>query len=290
VSEKKILISGLPGSGKTTFFAALWHLLSEHEVPIALSLSKLPENREYLNKLSAKWRVHTEVDRTPTDELREIHLALKNDRGEELELYAPDVSGETWKGLWTDRSCTTKIAEWSKEACGVMLFLHADNIDAPVDVPTYISMAGGTPQDSGVTTGWDPTDAPTQVILVDILQSLSRLPLCNNARNLVVVISAWDKAAEMGQTPEQFIEFNLPLLYQYLRCSGDFTQFNIFGVSALGGDPKLPADSERMKAENIPAKRIQVVNSSIELPSKHDLTLPIQWLLEAQVSDEGLEC
>lgn len=289
MSEKKLLISGLPSSGKTTFFAALWHLLSEHEVPIALSLSKLPENREYLNKLSAKWRRHTEVDRTPTDELREIHLALKNNKGEEVELYAPDVSGETWKGLWTDRSCSTKIAEWSKEACGVMLFLHADNIDPPVDVPTCNSMAGGAPQGSGETINWDPTDAPTQVVLVDILQSLSRHPLCHNARNLVVVISAWDKAADMGQTPEQFVEFNLPLLYQYLRCSGDFTQYNIFGVSALGGDPDVPAESERMKAENIPAKRIQVVNSNTELPGKHDLTMPIQWLLDSHVSYEGIE-
>ncbi len=55
MSQKRIMICGLPESGKTTFIAALWYLLSNDEISTALTLESLPENRNYLNSLSRKW-------------------------------------------------------------------------------------------------------------------------------------------------------------------------------------------------------------------------------------------
>jgi hypothetical protein len=48
MNKKNILICGLPASGKTTFIAALWYLLSNREISTALKLGSLPEERIYL--------------------------------------------------------------------------------------------------------------------------------------------------------------------------------------------------------------------------------------------------
>ncbi len=292
MNQKKLLICGLPGSGKTTFLAALWYLLTNDEASTALELGGWPNNREYLNNLARKWSCFVEVDRTPTKEMREIQLELKNDHME-VELIAPDMSGETWESLWTDRSCTNKVAEWSKDACGIMLFLHADKIEPPLDISTVNAMAGNTPGDRNYNENneWVAASAPTQVILVDILQSLSRFPLCHEVRNLAIVISAWDMVSERGLSPEEYLCSEMPLLHQYLKCSGDYIQYKIYGVSALGGDLNSPSENDRIKALDVPSERIKVVQGGCSDTSEfdNDLTAPIQWLFEPQNYNQDQE-
>ncbi len=278
MNKQKVLICGLPSSGKTTFLAALWHLISLEEIPTALTLRSLPKNREYLNSLSKNWCRFIQFDRTLTDELQEISLQLK-DNTTEIDLNVPDMSGEIWlEDVWKNRSFTDKTAEWAQGDSGVMLFLHADKIRPPIDIMNYNAMVeatGKTPVD-GELSAWSAKNSPTQVVLVDILQTLVMPPIGNKGRRLVVVISAWDKAEDKGETPDSFLRVELPLLHQFLRYSGCYSDIKIFGVSALGGDLESPEDAERLKSEDVPSKRIRVVSDNY---TQHDLTVPIHWLI-----------
>lgn len=274
MNSKKIIICGLPSSGKSSFLAALGHLLTGDELPTALSLKNLPETRDYLLYLAQKWVRYTELERTPSETLKEIHLTLTSDT-EEINLYAPDMSGETWESLWVDRSCSEKVAEWSNDACGVLLFVHADKITPAVPIPTLKNMSGDKGDATGVeATEWIASKSPTAVILTDILQALAKSPLGSKSRRLVVILSAWDMVRSMGLTPDEYLSSHLPLLQQYLINNRDYAGYEIFGVSALGG--RITSDTIRQ--ENIPSRRIQVV-PQYSVDHVYDLTLPIMSLI-----------
>ena len=276
MSQNNLLLCGLPASGKTTFLAALWYLLSQKEILAALTLGALPQNRVYLNELSRKWSRFIPFERTP-DEVQEISMQLK-DGPVDIDLHVPDMSGETWEAVWSTRLCAEHAAKWAQAARGIMLFLHAEKIDHPLDIMNYKAMveAAGQTQEGADLTAWSPDNAPTQVVLVDILQALSMPPLGSYGRRLAVIISAWDKAQDMGMTPDKYLRIHFPLFHQFLHCSGNFSKVKVFGVSAQGGDLESTEDAKRLEAEDVPSKRIRVVEDDL---THHDLTVPIQWLM-----------
>ncbi|RJR40217.1 MAG: hypothetical protein C4576_20175 [Desulfobacteraceae bacterium] len=278
MSQNDILLCGLPESGKTTFLAALWYLLSQREMPTTLALRALPHQREYLNDISRKWSRFIPITRTPGEEVHEISLQLQV-HDAVIDLHVPDMSGETWEGLWATRGCEGHVVEWIQRASGIMLFLHSDKVRPPLDIMTHNAMieaVGGTPE-SGNSIEWSPKKTPTQVILVDVLQALSLSPFGKEGRLLAVVVSAWDKAEDTGMTPDHFLKVHLPLLHQFIKCSGCFSEIKVFGVSAQGGDLRSESDSERLKAQDVPSERIRVVEENV---TTHDLTVPIHWLMK----------
>ena len=120
---------------------------------------------------------------------------------------------------------------------------------------------------------------------MDLLQLLRLPPLQIGFRRIAIVLSAWDKVADEGRTPEEFLAERLPLLDQYLRSGADNWVWRVYGVSAQGADyekenEKL-SDSQRAKLQELraldePSMRIRVVS---EGPESRDLTEPIAWLM-----------
>jgi len=274
--NKKILLCGLPASGKTTLLAALWHLLSQKDIPTALSLASLPQQRDYLSELSRKWSRFIPFGRT-SDEVHEISMRL-TDETIDIDFHVPDMSGETWEAIWSTRFCSEAAAKWANAASGILLCIHVDKIRTPVDIMTCNAMANsaGRTRTETEPTIWSPDSSPTQVILVDVLQVLARPPLGNSGRRLAIILSAWDKAEAMNLSPEGYFQVHLPLLHQFLSYCNDFSEINIYGVSALGGDLESEEDAKRVKAEDVPSRRIKVVEDG---KTHHDLTVPMKWLM-----------
>ncbi len=268
----------MPESGKTTFLAALWNLLFSEEIPTALVLGSLPQNREYLNSLSEKWIRFVEIGHTPTNEVQEISLQLK-DNDDLIDFHVPDMHGETWEALWTSRLCAEHAVEWVQDTSGIMLFLHCEKIRYPLDIMDRNAMAKAIEEKlvENTVVDWSRIKSPTQVMLVDILQALTHPPLGSKNRKLVIIISAWDKAEETGLTPDKHLRVHLPLLHQFVQFGGNFTGVKVFGISAQGGDLKSKTDTEQLKAESVPSRRIKVVDGN---SIHHDLTSPIRWLME----------
>ncbi len=279
MSANNITICGLPGSGKTTYLAALWHLVFSRKENTILKFEGLKKGSyKHLNSLSSRWLKAESQERTKvgTKEVVSMHLVDNDD--ESVTVSFPDLSGETYSQIWEDRTCEKDIASILADGSGLLLFIHADKVSQPrwvADEFNLTQMLGLPAMESAEVVSWKPKFAPTQVQLVDILQSFRRKPLNFDATKLVIIFSAWDLIEVQNTTPEVFLAVQLPLLAQYLDSSADMWDWRVFGVSAQGGNYEEKADE--LKACKTPSKRIRLIGGGEE---SHDLTMPLAWLME----------
>jgi hypothetical protein len=285
MAEQSAVIIGLPSSGKTTFLAALWHLVTAREIDTVLRFGGLRAgDASHLNQIAQRWRDAKIQDRTAITGSRLVSINLLDAGGEAVRVTFPDVPGEAYRRMWEDRDCDIEIAEVLK-AGGVLLFIHADTIRAPQWVVDEVALSRklGLDVPAGQPAPWHPRLAPTQVQLVDLLQLLRMQPLDVGPRRLAIMLSAWDKARGEGLTPQNYLQEKLPLLSQYLRRGADAWTYRTYGLSAQGGDyDSIEADTtrapqaEELRSLDRPSMRIQLVGHG---PDTHDLTEPIAWLM-----------
>lgn len=286
MTERSIAIIGLPGSGKTTFLAALWHLITERDVDTALRFHTLLVGKAtHLNEIAARWRDAKIQDRTTVGGNRLVSMNLLDTADMPVRVTFPDVPGEAYRRMWEDRECDPEIAEILC-AGDVIFFVHADTIQSPkwiVD-EVALSKAIGLEVLEGQEVPWHPRLAPTQVQLVDLLQLLRKPPLDTGPRRLAIILSAWDKACGEELSPQAYLEAKLPLLAQYLQRGADGWNWRIYGLSAQGGDydstdpgAQRKPEAEMLRNLDRPSTRIRLLGDKDET---HDLTEPLAWLIE----------
>lgn len=286
MSTSSVVIIGLPESGKTTFLAALWHLVTDRDVETRLRFHTLKDgDATHLNEIAARWRDAKVQDRTAVGGNRLVSMNLKNAQDTPVRVTFPDLPGEAYRRMWEDRDCEPEIKDILRTG-SVLMFVHSDAITPPRWVVNEVaqSRALGVEVAEGQEAPWHPRLAPTQVQLVDLLQMLRAPPLDVGPRKLAIMLSAWDKAEGEGLAPLAYLETKLPLLGQYLRRGADNWTVRVYGVSAQGGDydPVDPAAVRRPEAETLrrldrPSTRIRIVGNGAE---SHDLTEPLAWLME----------
>lgn len=287
MSTNAIVVVGLPSSGKTTFLAALWHLIFGREIPTVLSLEGIARgDHSHLNAIADRWLRAQEQERTLTDGNAFVSLNLLDATKQQAQIVFPDVAGEAFSRMWEQRECDPEIAEMLRQG-NVLLFINARRIEAPrwvLDVTTEAAALGEaeTPEEE-IPVSWSPALAPTQVQLVGLLSSLAEPPLFNGPRKLCVMLSAWDKAKGERLPPNEFLAKKLPLLHQFLLTNRAMWDWRVFGVSAQGGDydstkngatPKQEA--EHLRSVDVPANRILLTEDGES--ESHDLTAPLAWL------------
>jgi hypothetical protein len=288
MTERSMIICGLPGSGKTTFLAALWHLVTRREIETSLLFESLRKgDASHLNALATRWRSAKIQDRTAVAGNRLVSMNLLDSGGNPVRLTFPDLSGESYRRMWEERDCDPTVAEILTTGEGLLLFVHADQIQSPksvVEVAAQSKKLGieiGDEQDAP----WRPRLAPTQVQIVDLLQLLRSPPLNLGLQRVAIMLSAWDKVAPENRTPEAFLAERLPLFDQYLRSGADGWTWRVYGVSAQGGDYEAEnkemtgaqrADLEALRTLDQASMRIKVISEAGE---SHDLTEPVAWLM-----------
>lgn len=270
---------GLPGAGKTTFLAALFHVLRAENVEGALKLSRLPTHREYLVRISKTWEKFQEQAHTPAGAVNEVQLSLATRDGTPLgSVHFPDLSGEHFSDQW-------RLHEWSEEfdrlassASGALLFVHPEGTTERHTVMQQEELAGVlrgsnvTVEASAAVERWDPSQASTAVKLVGLMQQiLSR----GNRRpfKLGVVVSAWDLVASEALDPPGWVRRRLSLLDQYLLSNRDRIHSRVFGLSAQGGP--LRGDIEALTNMPTATMRIRVLGGG----NVHDISWPLRWLM-----------
>jgi hypothetical protein len=286
MSDRSVVIIGLPGSGKTTFLAALWHLITERDLNTLLRFHTLINGDvTHLNEIAARWREAKVQERTAIGGSRMVSMNLLDTSDLPVRVTFPDVPGEAYRRMWEERECESELARILK-AGGIMLFIHSDAIVSPNWVVDEIkwSNALGLELEPGIEIPWHPKLAPTQVQLVDLLQLLRAEPLDVGPRKLAIMLSAWDKASSENLTPQTYLATKLPLLFQYLRSESDGWEYRIYGLSAQGCDydstePESVPKAEAESARNLdqPSTRIKLIADRIET---HDITEPLVWLME----------
>lgn len=291
-----ISIIGLPESGKTTFLAALWELVNERRVAKALTFDSIGENdHSYLRKIVRVWRKATEQARTRLTGLSGVRMNLKDRYGNVVEVAMPDAPGEDFRVMWEHRELGEVLGDSLKDV-NIMLFVNGNKVKAPAWVTERAAQrrATGRRKSEALPKVWDPSLAPTQVQLVDLLQLISHAPVGRAGRKVAVMISAWDKVEGERLTPDAFLTAQMPLLSQYLEAGRDGWTSRVYGVSAQGGEydcndnnvepvegsnpkkTKKGRDADRLRNVDIPANRIRLVLGEQETS---DLTEPLQWLM-----------
>lgn len=285
MADRSTVIIGLPASGKTTFLAALWHLVTTRDVETAMRFGNLRVgDLSHLNAIAARWREAKVQDRTAVTGSRLVSMNLVDPNGTAVRVTFPDLPGESYRRMWEDRDCEPDVAEVLK-AESVLLFVHADTIRAPSWVVDEVELSRllGLEVVGDSPVSWHPRLAPTQVQLVDLLQMMRVQPLDVGPRRLAILLSAWDKAEAEGLSPAEYLEAKMPLLAQYLRQGADGWVCRVYGLSAQGGDyDPVEEDAKKVAAadalRNLDSASTRIKLNGPEGPT-HDLTEPISWLI-----------
>jgi len=281
------LMLGLPETGKTTFLAALWHVVEAEDVHGALRCSTLHGDHKHLNRIRDAWVECRPVERTLVAAEQVVTMRLvPPDRIGEIELVVPDMSGESFRSYLEDRQWPTTFDEFVSGTTGVLLFVHPAHINDPMridhaDALSSILANGNAASVKGVEVAevpWRRDFVPTQVQLVDLLQIVLERAPDTLPIKLAVIISAWDTVRDEGVSPGRWLEQHLPLLDQYLKANPEQMDARVYGLSAQGGD--LGRDGDRLAALDVPSERIVVCVGDIDT---HDVTMPIRWLMGAVV-------
>jgi len=288
----KNVVIGLPETGKTTFLAALWHVVVSDEVPGSLRLKEFPPERGYIEALTRKWLDLTHVGRT-SQSLTEIVMKLTTSDGIVEELIFPDVSGELYREqMLAGRVCSRESHELFKTTSSILLFVNPGRLQRPVrvsetgeienlpetpkrapidELDEKISSAAATSSKTQIP--WSTDIIPTQVNMVELLQLVASIS--GKKLRIALVVSAWDKVAP-SCAPSDWLRKELPLLHQLLVSNSSEYRYKVFGVSAFGGDPTKDVEALSRKHTQ-PSDRI-IVQEDTGRPH-HDITAPIRWLI-----------
>lgn len=294
------LVLGLPASGKSTYIAALGHILLLQDVETELRL-ELSEDESHILALQERWLKYELLKHTPTNAENWITFHLKsNESNFALSLELPDFSGESLKNAIATGIYPTELAFALRDSEAILLFTNAagkqDDIllndlygivqPLDVDLPSAevqdattqpvpkVDLAGNNHStDIDRSTIFDPTSMPEEPKLVQLLQTISEL--ARNKRKLVVMISAWDVVLSDSPAtqPVDWLRANKPMLWQFLNHSPLLWETRVYGVSAQGG--RIPEDTDLLKKVAKPSKRVKIVGYEAKL---HDLTAPLAWL------------
>lgn len=270
---RRQLIVGMPESGKSTYIAALRHLLLSDTVSTELTLTRLADEERHVNDLETDWLELKQVQRTkPTTEgWVEFHVRDAAS-GTESVLLVPDLRGETFEQPACSGRCQDHLYEAVADASGIALFTSAEREDDALmisDLGNLLDDGGQVaPDEAGP---FDPYGMPEEVKIVEFLQMANRRPLRPKRRRIAVLASAWD-VVPSDKTPETWLDEKRPMLAQFLQYNREVWDLRVYGVSAQGG--RLPEDRKRLKALK-PAERIRIVGHGAR---PHDLTAPLRWL------------
>lgn len=300
VSDQEIMVLGFQASGKTTFAAALWHLVDSREInDTALVKGRHNGDFQYLEKIAAAWAAGWAVERTRSQEWLPIAINLRCLVPEtDVRLSFVDIAGETVERIFASREVDERVEPLIRQASGILLFVSAlrpqddDSIvdlylafpdeapPEPADEPNEAGSNAPALAEQSETVAFKVEMTPHQVQLADLLDAFCDDPLEMRPARIAVIISAWDRA-HGASTPEAWLQDHMPLLFQYLATHADEFETRIYGVSAQGGhvpskeNPTEPSDRIELLKQPEASRRIRVVGHGA---GPHDLTHPIAWL------------
>ncbi len=286
-TKQKLILVGLPESGKSTFIAALWDVVTSHKIEGSLILSDFEGDDSYLNELHQNWVELKSFGRTKLGKeglgIMNLHSASDSTVGT---LILPDLSGERFANQWEKRKVLKDHVEHLRESSGLLLFVHSKKIERGElmdedlnELDEILSTDAPAPEVIEEVIEIElPVllkHSPTQTILVDLLQT--SLDLSNKLSKVSLIISAWDLVIENGLSPIDWLKKKLPLLAQFLESNERKIDYYVFGISAQGGEIDDSEQRARLLKEIDPSKRIIVAEEGKE--PHHDITIPVKVLL-----------
>lgn len=282
MNKKKVFMIGMPSSGKTTYLASLCRLLlyGEQKTEWRLDIKDVPEGFDEIRKFIKNLNSYKIVGRT--QEIYDIGLNLYNQNQEWMQFVVPDSSGEIFRDLVYDRRIASNIMDQIVESDMLLFFINVNTMISEDRIKlgekSAIKQLNEEQGDKVIQSAEDKVEEyagdkeneqieskeqvknkeeeqkkyNNQSALVELLQNI--IYLVPHSLNIRFVISAWDLVEkEFKQdkvTPEEYIKQKLPLLYQYLVFNFKLVDYDIWGVSAQGGDFDDEDDLKKLQSNN----------------------------------------
>ena len=251
---------GMPSGGKTSYIVRFCSqlLLNKGDMMYHLSDGKLPEGYERIKDSLEKMQSFQNVMRTLENVHYNMTLPLVNEKGEELSLMIPDLSGEHYRKLVEDRYIERKIYDGLQEADEILFFLNPETMEKEERLKwEEISAASLVSESMNVKKGDDfdikVPEKATQSQVVELLQIL--LYYVKKKMTIKFVISAWDRVEkrQVGNkiTPEEYLKNKFPFLYQCIIGNTERMEYEIFGVSALGAEYDDEEEMEKLENSDV---------------------------------------
>lgn len=284
MDKKKVFMIGMPSSGKTTYLASLCRLLlyGGQETGWKLDVKDVPEGFERVQILIKNINSYKAVRRTYGLELNNVALSLYNQNQEWMQFVVPDSSGEIFRDLVYDRRIASNIMDHIVESDMLLFFINVNTMiweeRIKLGEKSAIKQLNEEQGDKVTQSAEDIVEEyardreneqikskeqvknkekeqkkyNNQSALVELLQII--IYLVPHSLNIRFVISAWDLVEkEFKQdkvTPKEYIKIKLPLLYQYLEFNSKLIDYEIWGVSAQGGDFDDEDDLKKLQSNN----------------------------------------
>lgn len=270
------LMLGLPDTGKTTFLAALWHVVEANDVDGALRLQRLHGDRSHLNSLRDDWLKCQRLPRTPIASYESVSLLLEDPEGSLIgEVIVPDLSGEVFNTVWSDRTWPNALDEVIRSLSALLIFINPETLREPAwidEAQPAVELLGEHDEGEALEPrAWEPVQVCDQVKLVDNLQLIQERREEVGRMGLALVVSAWDVVDQA--TPSEWVQLRVPLLWQYLQSNEDDFRVQTYGISAQGGPL---TDCEKLLSITPPSHRIMVRSLS---ETTNDISAPVRWVL-----------
>ncbi len=284
-----IVIAGGPDTGKTNYIIGLWLAMRDNANNNLLQSNGIPPDLDYLEEgvrflLDGQFAPHTPYDVSVSTSIPFRYSGSTEEiRGK---LTVPDRSGEQWLNVYWKRTWSEVWEEQISQSCGCLLFIRADS-DQFVPSLDWIScerLYGGPL--GGIVQPENKSEAPSEAVIVEWLQFLREAFTHYQGGffrpRVGLIIAAWDLVPldQQERSATDYVEANLPMLYQFTLANQDTFEFKFFGVSVTGGDlNKKEFRDEYFDTD--PARRGFVVyeGEAGSIIKKHDLTLPVVWVL-----------
>lgn len=261
---KKVFMIGMPSSGKTTYLTSLCRTLlyGEQDTEWKLGIKDVPEGFERVRKLIKNLNSYQKVGRTQESDFYNVEFSLYNYNQECMQFVVPDSSGEIFRDLVYDRRIPFNIMDQIIESDMLLFFINVNTMIPEERIKlgeksamkqlkeeqgaTDIKCAekkeneqdGNIKKNQDVNKEEEQKKYNNQSALVELLHSI--IYLVPHFLNVRFIISAWDLVEKEFKsdkvTPENYIKIKLPLLYQYLVFNSKLIHYEIWGVSAQGGD------------------------------------------------------
>lgn len=285
VVERTCFLIGMPSSGKTTYLVSLANMLimGEHETLLSLKNCDNLEGMENIQNEIENFNRFQPVGRTLGTAGGWVKIPLLDSQGNKTWLRIPDLSGEVFRDLVTERRLKKDIASQLQIADSLLFFLNIDTITPNRRIPpgeeSAIAIIEKDYEKGVVESGKaytaetcvGKTRKVTQADIVELLQCV--LYLIKNRIKVKFVVSAWDSVEKRllpeDRIPQKCIEKFLPLLFQFLQTNLNRIDGEIWGVSAQGFDYTIQEELEKQIMDDVRNHARVITPNGEEI---HDLT------------------
>jgi hypothetical protein len=299
VTNNSVLLLGGPDAGKSNFLFRLWIAIDQGQG--VLTKDGLPSDLEYLRGGAERLLEGEFAERTSKEVQERVVVPVKCTGGVTRTggtLVVPDAAGEQALGIYRSRQWSAAWEELISSRCSCLAFVRAgsDETVAPLDWATCFEKYGAPPtpagaggpakQGNGQADDDKAPEPPTQVVMTEWLQFLRRAftDVVGGAflPRIGIVVSAWD-AVPVDQQPAgpmKYLRDNFPMLNQFIAANYHQFEFQVFGVSIVGGDLTNDEDFKQQYVKGRPADFGYVLHSlSGSATESPDITLPVAWAL-----------